>query len=113
MSESPVTTRLTGKQNRFLRGLGHGLKPFVMIEPQRAHEQNNSRVARQAQFRSPFIPFFRRDLCLLDRVVEESGRLDTGVVVPAHQFGHTDRMGDEVTKPVAVELAAGFTCVKE
>jgi len=28
---SEATKQLTGKQNRFLRGLGHGLKPFVMV----------------------------------------------------------------------------------
>ncbi len=31
MSETQESIQLTGKQNRFLRGLGHGLKPFVMI----------------------------------------------------------------------------------
>ncbi len=31
MSESTPTIQLTGKQNRFLRGLGHGLRPFVMV----------------------------------------------------------------------------------
>ena len=31
MSETAAVIQLTGKQNRFLRGLGHGLKPFVMI----------------------------------------------------------------------------------
>jgi len=31
MSETSATPQLTGKQNRFLRGLGHGLKPYVMI----------------------------------------------------------------------------------
>jgi len=31
MSETAAAIQLTGKQNRFLRGLGHGLKPFVMI----------------------------------------------------------------------------------
>lgn len=31
MSELPATLQLTGKQNRFLRALGHGLKPFVMV----------------------------------------------------------------------------------
>ena len=31
MSESTKTIQLTGKQNRFLRGLGHGLRPFVMV----------------------------------------------------------------------------------
>ncbi len=34
MSEVPTTIQLTGKQNRFLRGLGHGLRPFVMIGKQ-------------------------------------------------------------------------------
>lgn len=31
MSESSGIMQLTGKQNRFLRGLGHGLQPYVMI----------------------------------------------------------------------------------
>lgn len=34
MSEATATIQLTGKQNRFLRGLGHGLHPFVMIGKQ-------------------------------------------------------------------------------
>ena len=31
MSESPAPIQLTGKQNRYLRGLGHKLRPFIMI----------------------------------------------------------------------------------
>ena len=31
MSEISGNIELTGKQNRYLRGLGHNLKPFVMI----------------------------------------------------------------------------------
>ena len=31
MGETTPTVQLRGKQNRYLRGLGHGLKPFVMI----------------------------------------------------------------------------------
>lgn len=31
MKEMPQTLSLSGKQNRFLRGLGHNLKPNVMI----------------------------------------------------------------------------------
>jgi RNA-binding protein len=31
MPESSTTIRLTGKQNRFLRGLGHDLRPYVMV----------------------------------------------------------------------------------
>lgn len=34
MSEVYATIKLTGKQNRFLRGQGHGLRPFVMIGKQ-------------------------------------------------------------------------------
>jgi RNA-binding protein len=34
MPEVPTAVQLTGKQNRFLRGLGHGLRPFVMIGKQ-------------------------------------------------------------------------------
>ncbi|MBW2689861.1 MAG: ribosome assembly RNA-binding protein YhbY [Deltaproteobacteria bacterium] len=39
MSELPETIKLTGKQNRFLRGLGHGLRPFVMIGKQHLSEE--------------------------------------------------------------------------
>ena len=31
MSETTRAPQLTGKQNRFLRGLGHGLRPNIMI----------------------------------------------------------------------------------
>lgn len=31
MTASTNAPLLTGKQNRFLRGLGHGLRPFVMV----------------------------------------------------------------------------------
>lgn len=31
MSETKGSLRLSGKQNRYLRGLGHSLKPVVMI----------------------------------------------------------------------------------
>lgn len=31
MSATPNKIQLTGKQNRYLRGLGHSLRPFVMI----------------------------------------------------------------------------------
>jgi RNA-binding protein len=39
MSESSPTIQLTGKQNRFLRGLGHGLRPFVMVGKQHLSEE--------------------------------------------------------------------------
>ena len=39
MSESTPTIQLTGKQNRFLRGLGHGLRPFVMVGKQHLSEE--------------------------------------------------------------------------
>jgi len=31
MTDMSETFQLTGKQNRYLRGLGHALKPFIMI----------------------------------------------------------------------------------
>ena len=34
-----AAVQLTGKQNRFLRGLGHSLKPFVMIGKQHLSEE--------------------------------------------------------------------------
>jgi RNA-binding protein len=39
MSETSAAVQLTGKQNRFLRGLGHGLKPFVMVGKQHLNEE--------------------------------------------------------------------------
>lgn len=39
MSELPAAFTLTGKQNRFLRGQGHGLRPFVMIGKQHLSEE--------------------------------------------------------------------------
>lgn len=39
MSESTATIQLTGKQNRFLRGLGHSLHPFVMVGKQHLSEE--------------------------------------------------------------------------
>jgi RNA-binding protein len=39
MSEATATLHLTGKQNRFLRGLGHGLNPFVMIGKQHLSDE--------------------------------------------------------------------------
>ncbi len=39
MSETPETLKLTGKQNRFLRGQGHGLQPFVMIGKNHLNEE--------------------------------------------------------------------------
>ena len=33
------TIQLTGKQNRYLRGLGHGLQPYVMIGKQHLSEE--------------------------------------------------------------------------
>ena len=38
MGETTPSIQLTGKQNRFLRGLGHGLRPFVMIGKQHLSE---------------------------------------------------------------------------
>jgi RNA-binding protein len=40
MPESPATAiQLTGKQNRFLRGQGHGLRAIVMIGKQHLNDE--------------------------------------------------------------------------
>lgn len=66
MSESPVTTRLTGKQNRFLRGLGHGLKPFVMIGKQHINDEV-IKAAHEALEAHELIKVRIQEGCLVDR----------------------------------------------
>ena len=68
MSESPVTTQLTGKQNRFLRGLGHGLKPFVMIGKQHLSDEV-IKATHEALESHELIKVRIQEGCLVDRKV--------------------------------------------
>jgi RNA-binding protein len=65
MSESS-NIQLTGKQNRFLRGLGHGLHPFVMIGKQLLSEDviNATNEALEAH---ELIKVKIQEGCLTDR----------------------------------------------
>lgn len=57
---------LTGKQNRFLRGLGHGLKPAVMIGKHHLSEEV-IRAADAALDKHELIKVRIQEGCLTDR----------------------------------------------
>lgn len=66
MSESPASNQLTGKQNRFLRGLGHGLKPFVMIGKQHLSD-DVVKATEEALEAHELIKVRIQEGCLVDR----------------------------------------------
>jgi RNA-binding protein len=66
MSELPVTVNLTGKQNRFLRGQGHGLRPFVMIGKQHLNEEV-VKTTDEALEKHELIKVRIQEGCLTDR----------------------------------------------
>ena len=78
MSELPVTIKLTGKQNRFLRGQGHGLNPFVMIGKQHLSEEV-VKATDEALEKHELIKVRIQEGCLTDRktvaaeLAEETG----------------------------------------
>jgi RNA-binding protein len=81
MSESSPTIQLTGKQNRFLRGLGHGLRPFVMVGKQHLSEEvvNSTNEALAAH---ELIKVKIQEGCLTDRkTVAAELAAETGSVV--------------------------------
>ncbi len=81
MSELPVTLKLTGKQNRFLRGQGHGLRPFVMIGKHHLSEEviNATNEALEAH---ELIKVRIQEGCLTDRkTVSAELALETGSAV--------------------------------
>lgn len=57
---------LTGKQNRYLRGLGHGLQPFVMIGKHHLSE-DVIRAASEALDKHELIKVRIQEGCLEDR----------------------------------------------
>jgi RNA-binding protein len=58
--------QLTGKQNRFLRGLGHGLSPFVMIGKQHLSDEV-IRATNEALEAHELIKVKIQEGCLVDR----------------------------------------------
>jgi RNA-binding protein len=66
MPEFPVTLQLTGKQNRFLRGQGHGLRPFVMIGKHHLNEEV-VKAAHEALEKHELIKVRIQEGCLTDR----------------------------------------------
>lgn len=60
------TIELTGKQNRYLRGLGHGLQPFVMIGKHHLSE-DVIRAADEALDKHELIKVRIQEGCLEDR----------------------------------------------
>ena len=61
---SPIT--LTGKQNRYLRGLGHGLKPAVMVGKHHLSEEV-IRAADAALEKHELIKVRIQEGCLAER----------------------------------------------
>ena len=58
--------KLTGKQNRYLRGLGHGLQPFVMIGKHHLSE-DVIRAANEALDKHELVKVRIQEGCLEDR----------------------------------------------
>lgn len=81
MSEMPGTTPLTGKQNRFLRGLGHALRPSVMVGKQYLSE-DVVRATDQALAVHELVKVKIQEGCLADRrTVAAELAVQTGSVV--------------------------------
>jgi RNA-binding protein len=88
MSDLPVTLHLTGKQNRFLRGHGHGLKPFVMIGKQHLSEEV-VKATHEALDAHELIKVRIQEGCLTDRkTVASELANETGSAV-VQILGHT------------------------
>lgn len=72
---------LTGKQNRYLRGLGHGLQPFVMIGKHHLSEEVIG-AANEALDKHELIKVRIQEGCLEDRKsVAAELAAETGSVV--------------------------------
>ena len=81
MSETAAAIQLTGKQNRFLRGLGHGLKPFVMIGKHHLSEEV-VKATNEALETHELIKVKIQDGCLEDRkIVAAELAVETGAAV--------------------------------
>jgi len=65
MSDNRII-ELTGKQNRYLRGLGHGLQPFVMIGKHHLSEEV-VRATDEALDKHELIKVRIQEGCLEDR----------------------------------------------
>lgn len=81
MSETTLS-QLTGKQNRFLRGLGHGLKPYVMIGKHHLNEEV-VKTTNEALEAHELIKVKIQEGCLEDRkiVASELASVTGSVVV--------------------------------
>lgn len=82
MSELSETLKLTGKQNRFLRGQGHGLRPFVMVGKQHLSEEV-IKSTHEALEKHELIKVRIQEGCLTDRktVAAELARETASAVV--------------------------------
>ena len=81
-------TQLTGKQNRFLRGLGHSLNPFVMIGKHHLNEEV-IKATNEALDTHELIKVRIQEGCLTDRkTVAAELSSETGSAV-VQILGHT------------------------
>ena len=80
--------QLTGKQNRFLRGQGHGLRPFVMVGKQHLSEEV-VKATHEALEAHELIKVRIQEGCLTDRkTVAAELASETGAAV-VQVLGHT------------------------
>lgn len=81
MSDATAAFKLTGKQNRFLRGLGHNLHPFVMVGKQHLSEEV-VKATEEALLAHELIKVKIQEGCLEDRkVVAAELAAETGAAV--------------------------------
>jgi RNA-binding protein len=88
MSETSVAIQLTGKQNRYLRGLGHGLRPFVMIGKHHLNEEvvKSTHEALEAH---ELIKVRIQEGCLTDRKTVASELASETASAVVQILGHT------------------------
>lgn len=88
MPETPAAKQLSGKQNRFLRGLGHGLNPFVMVGKHHLNEEV-IKATNEALETHELIKVRIQEGCLTDRkTVAAELSAETGSTV-VQILGHT------------------------
>ena len=88
MSDLPVTLKLTGKQNRFLRGQGHGLRPFVMIGKQHLNEEV-IKATNEALDTHELIKVRIQEGCLTDRKTVAAELANETCAAVVQIIGHT------------------------
>jgi RNA-binding protein len=98
MNASRITA-LTGKQNRYLRGLGHGLKPSVMIGKQHLSDEV-VRATGEALAAHELIKVKLQEGCLEDRKVVAAELAEATKSAVAQVLGKTFLLYRQGEEPV-------------